>query len=255
MQVALIEQIVVIGVLRLQRRVADGKRDGAGRLVFGHIGTQLAGIGTGDAAAINRTQHRVIGKRVTQLHTGQNVQIRRIINGRGGHAASADVGVVRACVRRTIGESAWSARTRKENYVVTEGVHLRTFETDAGLHVQFSEVDGVHRVAGGDALDGVEDVGIGVSRGRLSVQISAKIRQDVARRLIEVRHRPEVPAKIRTIEEFPLFSKPLWRLLIRMPGLFFVDQPSYWFSVASWVWWPLRILKPASKVPKCPPAL
>ena len=42
-QVALIEQVIVIGVLGLQRRVADGKRDRAGRLVFGHIGDQLAG--------------------------------------------------------------------------------------------------------------------------------------------------------------------------------------------------------------------
>ena len=106
----------------------------------------------------------------------------------------------------------------EENHVVTEGVHLSTFEADTGLHVQLSEVDGVHHVAGGNALDGVEDVGIGVGCGRLSVQISAEVRQNVALRLIEVRHGPKVPAEIVAVEEVPIILEAALKLAQQKAG-------------------------------------
>ena len=122
----------------------------------------------------------------------------------------------------------WSGSSRRESHRVTEGIHLRAFETDAGLHVQLSEVDGVHRIAGSDALDGVEDVGIGISGGLGPIHISAEVRQNVALRLIEVRYGPELPAEIIAAEVVSIVLEAALERAHQNAGVsaFLVDQPS-----------------------------
>ena len=52
--------------------------------------------------------------------------------------------------------------------------------------MQLAEVDGVHQIAGGDAFNIVEEVGIGVASRLIGIQIAREVGQCIVRRRGEV---------------------------------------------------------------------
>ena len=78
-EVVLVEEVVVVGMFRFKRRVADRNSNGACCAVFCDIRDKLISIRAGDSASCDGTKRGVWRQRVTQLHTGQDVEIGRIV--------------------------------------------------------------------------------------------------------------------------------------------------------------------------------
>ena len=108
------------------------------------------------------------GEAVAELRAGQEVDVGGLLlDGAGDAAAGVD------------GASADCRVGFVELDVVAEGVEVGGLDAEAGLDVQAAEVDGVHQVAGGDLLDGVEDVGIAGGGGLDAVDVAGEVLQGV----------------------------------------------------------------------------
>jgi hypothetical protein len=79
---------------------------------------------------------------------------------------------------------------------LAQGVHLGALETDPGDHVQTPEIHSVHDVAGSDALDDVENVGIGIRGSLITIHVIRQVAECEALERIEVGYLPIVAAEI-----------------------------------------------------------
>jgi len=62
--------------------------------------------------------------------------------------------------------------------------------------VQLAEIHRVHKVAGGDALDNIEHIGVTVGGGLITIEVARKIGKRVALDLTETGNWAEVPSEI-----------------------------------------------------------
>ena len=115
---------------------------------------------------------------------------------------------------------------RIEGDVVAGGTHVGGFDTEAGLDVELGEVDGVHDVAGGNLLDGGEDVGVGCGGGLDAVDESGVVGEGVGLDEVEVGYGAVDSAEVGLVVVVVVLKSPWSWAMVGVEDPALVDQPS-----------------------------